>query len=192
MTEPLSRSAARGVLQLGSSKVINTVVRIGVLAVMARLLAPSEFGVVAAALIVAGLAEVLLLRGLVPSLIQRPVLESRHLESMFLASLLLGAAGAAIVFLTAPLAAELFDIEEVEAILRVLSLLYVLNAAGVVSNAQLRRDLAFGYLARAGVVSFVVGYGAVGIVGAAAGWGVVTTSPWVSDSEAKAKTSRAA
>ena len=56
--------------------------------------------------------------------------------------------------------------------MRVLSISFLIQAIGVVSESLLQRDLQFGRLAHAAVWSFVVGYAGVGVVLGLAGAGV--------------------
>jgi pyruvate dehydrogenase complex dehydrogenase (E1) component len=68
------------------------------LLVLARLLSPNEFGLYSAALIVIKFSAIFQGLGITPAIVQRPVLEERHLRVGFTLSLLLGLAVAALVW----------------------------------------------------------------------------------------------
>jgi len=146
--------------------------QLGVLAVMARLLAPADFGVVSAALVVIGFSTVFSQLGFGPALVQRPELEPRHLDTAFSASVLFGALLGAIIWLGAPSAAALLRIEGVSPVLRVLAWVFPLQGLGVAAESLLRRELRFQWLANLDVSAYAIGYGLVGIALALAGWGV--------------------
>ena len=74
----------------------------GVLAALARLLTPAEFGVVAAATLVLGLTYVFWQLGVGPALIQRRQITPEHIETGFTLSLILGILFSVGVALTAP------------------------------------------------------------------------------------------
>ena len=140
-------------------------------AILARLLTPSDFGLVALALVFVTYAEVVADLGVAQALIYLP-----HRRSYADAAVVLSAAwSVALVvaaLLAAPAVAAFFDRPDVVPIFRVLSLSLLLNGIGQVPDALLRRDLRFrtqiaGNLARAAV------QGATSVALAVAGLG-----PW--------------
>ncbi len=143
-----------------------------VLAVMARLLSATEFGVVSAALVVIGLSTIFSQLGFGPALVQRVELEQRHLDTAFNASLVFGLLLGAIVWIGAPVAADFLRIAGVRPVLRTLAWVFPLQGLGVTSDSLLRRDLRFQWLANLDVASYAIGYGVVGVSLALAGWGV--------------------
>ncbi len=156
---------------MGSGKAIYTLLQLGVLAVLGRLITPADFGVVSAALVVIGLSTIVSNLGLGPAIVQRPQLEQRHLDTAFTASLILGAVLGGIIWLTAPLAAAFMHMEGVTPVLRALAWVFPLNALGTVSSSLLTRDLEFSWLAARDVITYGLGYGVVGIGAALLGWG---------------------
>lgn len=143
-----------------------------VLGVLARLITPAAFGVVSAALVVIGFSAIASTLGLGAALVQRPVLERRHIDTAFTFSFLLGLALGAIIWFGAPLAARFLRMPEVTPVLRALAWVFPLNGLGAVGQALLSRELHFSWLANLDVVSYGVGYGIIGIITALIGWGV--------------------
>src|SRR5688500_2061868 len=72
---------------------------LGILAVLARLLTPADFGVVSAALVVIGFSMIFSQIGLGPALVQRRVLEQRHLDTAFTATLIFAVSIGAVIAL---------------------------------------------------------------------------------------------
>lgn len=174
-TEPgkdLTHRTIGGLLWMAGGKGAYGVLQLLVLAVLARLLTPADFGVVSAALVVIGLSQIVSQLGLGPALVQRPTLEPRHIDTAFSVSVILGIGLGALIWLIAPAAAAFFRIEAVAPVLRALAWLFPLQGLGTVAESLMRRDLRFSWLARIDVVTYGVGYGAVGIALALAGWGV--------------------
>ncbi|HEX8318444.1 lipopolysaccharide biosynthesis protein [Longimicrobium sp.] len=139
---------------------------------LARLLPPRDFGLVALALVVTGLATLVADLGLGPAIVQRRDLTGRHLRTAFTASLLFGLAITALVALLAPLAGVLLASPQLPAVLAVLSLLFVMGAFGVVPRALLQRDMRAVPLFTVSVVSYLVGYAVAVTALALAGFGV--------------------
>lgn len=168
----LGRRAVGGMLWMGCGKGLYAVIQVLVLVTLARLLSPAEFGLVSAAMVVIGFAGIFSGLGLGPALVQRPVLEARHLQTAFVSSIALGAACGLVLWLIAPLAAGFFHMREVTAVLRVLAVVFPLRGLAVVAESLMQRDMRFRWLATLEVATYAIGYGVVGIVLAVAGWGV--------------------
>lgn len=162
---------------------IQAVLQLAVLSVLSRLVPPEEFGVLGIAMIFIAFGAMLQDLGVSGALIQRPRLNRQHVRSAFFLSLLMGAGFAAALWLSAPLAAELFRTPAVEPLLRLLSVSFLFSSAGFVSSAQLWRRMEAKKAGIAEVLAYLVGYGVVGIGGAllgrgiwALGWAVVVQS----------------
>lgn len=142
-----------------------------VTAVLARLLAPDDFGLIALATVVTGLLVVLADFGTATALIQRDEV-SRSLEStVFWSNLAMSALLAGAAWLAAPAIGLLFRQAEIAPVLQVLSLGLVFSGASAVPTALLSRRLAFDRLARVHLSAAVAG-GAAGVALALAGFGV--------------------
>ncbi len=139
--------------------------------ILARLLGPEAFGLVAYAGVFIAIADIFLGNGFVKALVQRPKLEPEHLDTAFWSNIVTGALLTALVFALAPLIAHLSNQPELGAILRWLSLVFIINAFVNVQNAYLQRELAYRALAVRTLLGLVVG-GAVGVGMAFAGFGV--------------------
>lgn len=142
------------------------------IAVLARLLTPADFGVIGAALIVVGFADIFSQLGVGPSLVQVPTLTNDHVRSGFTFSVLLGCAVGGLTWLAAPLAASFLNIPDLVPVLHVLAAIFPIKAVSTVSESLIQRDLNFKSLAGVDVVTYAIGYGGVGIGAAAFGFGV--------------------
>jgi PST family polysaccharide transporter len=168
----LTQRVLSGFLWMAGGRGATAVAQFLVLAVLARLLTPADFGVVSAAMIVIGFSGIFSKLGLGPALVQRPHLEPRHLQTAATASILFGILVGSIIWAGAPLAASFFRMPQVEPILRVLAWVFPLQGLVVVAESLLLKELQFRRLANLDVLSFTCGYGLVGIICASAGLGV--------------------
>jgi teichuronic acid exporter len=139
---------------------------------LARLLPPSDFGLVSLAAIVVLFVKPAVELGLGSAVVQRPVVTDRHLRAAFTWSVLVGVSLASLVALAAPLAAALAGDARIASILRALALTLPLRALGVVAEAQLGRALDFRRLSMIEIVSSLVGNGAVAVALALSGLGL--------------------
>ena len=168
----LTKQTVSGLLWTFYGKGAYALLQIAILAILARLVSPGDFGVVSAALIVIALSTIVSQVGVGPALVQRGALERRHIDSAFLASLVLGLGLGAAVWVGAPLAARFFRIGDVTAVLRGLAWLFPLQGLAAVAESLVKRELRFRWLANVDVISYGAGYGLVGIPAALLGMGV--------------------
>ena len=144
-----------------------------VLILLTRLLSPADFGVVSAALIVVGFSLAFSQLGMGPALVQRPVLEPRHVSTAFFASTGFGFLVAIVIWLLAPRIAGFFRMDQLTPIVRVLAVLFPIAGLSSVAENLTLRDMRFRLLANTDVVTYTVGYAVVGVGLALAGFG-----PW--------------
>ena len=126
----------------------NGVVQVGVIAVLARLIAPVEFGQVGLATAYVGFWALFAAFGVGSSLVQRPHLDERLLRAAFTLSLSLGLLASVLVFVTAPLAARLLGSASLTDFIRVLSATFLLSSPGIVAEGLLQREFEWQRLTR--------------------------------------------
>ncbi len=111
--------------------------------ILARLLPPEDFGLIGLAMIIVGFSQIFVNLGFGPALIQRQIINEKHIQACFTISGLAGMCVAALVFLSAfPLANILGDIQ-VAPIIRVLSVIFIFNGLEIPSISLLRKWLNF-------------------------------------------------
>lgn len=167
-----ARQALSGVRWGALGLLFNTAAQLGLMACMARLLTPADFGLMALALAALNLLAYASQSGLAPALVQRPELDVPTQRLAWTLALLLSLACAALTALLAPLVALWAGQASLAAVLQLLALQLPLNAMALVATALLRRRLRFKALAVVDAASYVLGYGLAGLAGAWAGWGV--------------------
>ncbi len=167
----LKEKAIKGVIWTAMEKWGSQVISFAVFLVLARLLEPEIFGLVALANIFFALMQVFLDQGFSKAIIQRQEIEREHLDTAFwtnitIALLLLGIslAGAGVI-------ANLFKQPSLTPIIRCLSFNFVFAALNSVQSALLYRQLAFKTLTTRTLLATFTG-GTVGVVMAFFGFGV--------------------
>jgi O-antigen/teichoic acid export membrane protein len=169
--ESLKDSARTGsrwtALQFGGSRLAT----FAVFLVLARLLTPEDFGIVAIATVFVALLQLLVEGGFSQALIQRPNLEPGHVDTVFWTSVSTGLLLAGGLALAAGPLSVLYDEPLLARILPVLAVGLFISALGSTQSAQLRRALRFRPLAARAIISNVVA-GGTGVVLALLGAGV--------------------
>src|SRR5687768_3990275 len=126
-----------------ASSLTKGIVQFGITVLLARLLSPEDFGLVALAFIVVGFAQMVVDLGLGPAIIQRELLSDRHTPIAFTISTLIGVGAAAILAGGAPLFAALLGNAAVVNVLRAQSLIFLFAGLGATGRALLERRLDF-------------------------------------------------
>jgi len=146
--------------------------QLGFMAVMGRLLSPSDFGLVAIAGLSLRFATYFAQLGVAPAVVQKANLSDDDIAAGFSVSLVLGAGFTAVTFFAAPLAESFFEMSGLAQVIRVLAASFFITSVGIVPNALLRRAMRFRSLALIEISAYLVGYGLVGLGCAWAGYGV--------------------
>ncbi len=138
---------------------------------LARLLEPSDFGLVAMMMVIISIAGIFSDVGLGGALIQRQRVRPIHYSSVFYFNIFVGLLLALLTYFSAPMISEFYGNEQLLPLAEVLSLLFVINAFSSVQNARLRKDLNYALLAKVSFISSLVS-GTIGISLAFLGAGV--------------------
>jgi teichuronic acid exporter len=138
---------------------------------LARLLGPAEFGLVAIATAFFALSRVLIDAGLRDSLIQKFDATPEDFNTVFLFNLAAGLSLYLLLFFAAPFIADFYDQQSLVALIRVLSLNVVFYSFSIVQVAILTKELRFAAFFSVRLPSVIIG-GLVGILMALNGYGV--------------------
>ncbi|MBS3651675.1 lipopolysaccharide biosynthesis protein [Pseudaminobacter sp. 19-2017] len=142
------------------------------LLVLARLLSPHELGLYAAALVIIKLSAIFEGLGVAPAIVQRPVLEERHLRVGFTLSLLLSVVAAALVWTLAPTIAQAIRLAELAPVVRAACVVLLCEGLSTVALATAQRALRFRWLAAIDAAAFAVGFVIAGTTLAWLGFGI--------------------
>jgi lipopolysaccharide exporter len=168
----LTVATVNGVKWTMVSTIINSLLQIGYTAVMARLLSPAAFGLVALAGVILRFGVYFAKMGMERAIVQKPDLSEQDVRVAFTSSVILGSAFAGLLMLGAPLAASLVHQPDVIPVVRALALTIFLSGLNGTAMSLLHRAMRFRTLAIMEVVSFLVGYLGLGLLLAWQGFGV--------------------
>jgi O-antigen/teichoic acid export membrane protein len=154
------------------STIVKSVIQIGFTAIMARLLEPTAFGLIAMAGIILGFGSYIAQMGVGPALIQKKKIFDEDVRAAFTSALFLGIFFFVLFWFLAPIVIYLFDNKKVIPIIRVMALSFIITGLNITALSLLRRNLEFRFLAIAEITSYLLGYGIFGITLAYNGFGV--------------------
>jgi len=139
--------------------------------VLARLLSPQDFGVIAMLVIFTELSKVIIDSGYSQALIRKKDADQRDFSSIFYLNILIAIIIYFLFFSISPWIADFYHYSELKNIARVVFVSFVINSLGIVPNAIIVRNLNFKILAKRTLLSSILS-GIFGIILAYHGFGV--------------------
>lgn len=167
----LRQSAIKGVIWSAIEAWGGQAISFIVFSLLARLLNPETFGLIALAGLSIAFMQVFIDQGFGEAIVQRKDLETEHLDTAFWVSLGLGLALMAISIPAASIVAGFFKQPQLTSIIQWLSLGFLFSGLSSVQNAVLSRKLAFKSLSIRSLIAIASG-GLVGVSMAFLGFGV--------------------
>jgi O-antigen/teichoic acid export membrane protein len=169
-SKDLGRRALRGGFVSLAMQYGNGALQILAAVILARLLAPEDFGLVAIVTVLTSFAPLLIDFGLGDATVQRSKITQRQVNSLFWLSSGIGLAVAVIVAVCSPLIAWIYGEPRLEPIALCTAITFVLGGMSNQHLALLRRSMQFGRVANIQVLSTLAGI-AIAIVVAICGFG---------------------
>jgi len=123
---------------------------------LARLLEPSDFGMVAMVMVVVGMAGIFTEMGLGGALIQRRRTLDIHYSSVFYFNIFIALFLTLIIYLSAPHIANFYNNNDLVPLVQVLSLSFLLNAISSIQRVRLRKVLNYKLLTQTELQSSVL------------------------------------
>ena len=148
----------------------NQLIQFVVQIILARLLLPADFGVIALLMVFIHLAQVFVQSGFSTALIQAKNPDDRDFSSVFYLSL--GVAGILyiVLFISAPAISAFYKMPDLTRVLRVLSLILFFGAVNSIQNAVVSREFKFKQLFYSSLGAILIS-GTIGVYLAYAGYG---------------------
>lgn len=168
-TLSLTDNTIKGFLWMFSGKGFQAIFQFIVTVVLARLLTPNDFGVVSAATVVITFTSIFSMVGVGPALVQRPKLTEYHIRTAYVITIFLSLFFSILMYVSSNAIASFFNIIEMQKVLKIMSIIFILKGFSIVSESLMQRDLRFKLFASIEVVSYLA-YAIVGISSAFLGY----------------------
>lgn len=150
-------SVKKQLYSVATISVVEKFIKLGFLIVLSRLLTPADLGIVAAAMLVVGFAEMFSNAGFGGCIVQNKVINDRDIRTALTLSFLFGTSLALILWACGPWVAQLVGIQELAVTIPWLALILVFRSLSTISGALLQRQLQIAKLMWLGVGAYVAG-----------------------------------
>lgn len=156
----LGTRAARGAATTLVGQLVKALIQLASVVILARILSPSDYGLLAMVAVILGVADLFRDFGLSSAAIQAKSLSHAQRDVLFWLNSALGLLLAIIIFSAAPIVAAIYQQPLLIPITQALSITFLLNGISTQYRAGLNRSLRFRRLVTVDIASAVVGLGA--------------------------------
>ncbi|MCH8532312.1 MAG: lipopolysaccharide biosynthesis protein [Saccharospirillum sp.] len=155
----------------GGAKIVSQLLTVVFTIWLARLLTPTDFGIIAMIAVFTGMAHLMADVGLGSALIQNRNTTEAHFSTVFWFNSFLGAIMTVTFIALAPYIATFYNTPIIEPILGLLAFQFLINAFALVPQQRLIKNLHFGKIAIANITAMVIS-NSLGVYMALQGYGV--------------------
>lgn len=154
--EALGRRTTTGMLWLTAQTVGTKVLTLGQQIILSYLLVPEDFGLFGLAMTVLAICNFVVRSGLREILIQRHRHFRRWVTPVFWMGITLAAGSGLLMALAAPIASIVYDVRNLVPLILLLALTPLLQALAIPPTVRIQCDMAFGRLARIGLLAIAL------------------------------------
>lgn len=159
---PLGKQLFSGVVITSATKYLGLIIGLVISAILARLLSPAEFGIVAITTVFISFFNILGDIGIAPSIVQNKSLTNLDIKSIFLLTIIIAISLSIFFFLIAPLVGNFYDSVPLINLCRLLSIAIFFNIIKIVPQAVLIKNLQFKKLGLLSLIAQLIA-GVIGI-----------------------------
>lgn len=167
----LKRQAVKGITWTSIGTLGPALFNLLITIVLARLLTPSDFGIIELLIIFSTISDIIVDSGFSQAIIRDENATTQDLSSVFWLNLCVAFIIYGILFLSSPYIAKFYDTPIMETLSKVLFLIIIFNSLSIVQNANLSRKLLFQPYALASIYAVIIS-GTLAIYIAYSGYGV--------------------
>lgn len=167
----IGQKTVKGIVWNGSSNLFNVALNFVITAVLARLISPSDFGLMAIILIVINFAGIIADFGISAAVIQKQDISNKQLSSLFYLNIVIGIILTVLLFFSAFFIAGFFGKTELIHLLQVISFSFILISPGQIFRTYLQKHLEFKTIFKVDTASLII-YGIFSIWFAFHGMGI--------------------
>ncbi len=167
----IKKNLLKGVFWSAVEKYSSTVVSLVISAILARLIEPADYGVVAIATVLIAFFSVFSNMGIGPAIIQRNDLTKANLDSIFTYTVLIGCILGTLFCGSSWLIADFYGDDRLSIICQLLSVNLLAASINIVPNALILKNQQFKLIAKRTISLQTIG-GCLAIIAAFNGWGI--------------------
>ncbi|MCP4971733.1 MAG: lipopolysaccharide biosynthesis protein [Arcobacter sp.] len=168
---PKAKSSINGAIWMFAGSSLQIICQIAILAVLARLLTPEDFGIVSIILILVNFSTIFTDMGVGAALVQMKDITKTHISTGYTLSILIGVLIGVLFYFFAPYIGRFFEADNLDKPIRFFSFFFIIFSFNSISESILQRKLKFPQRVKARTFSYIFGYGVFSVILALLGFG---------------------
>lgn len=172
MKQSLTQKTILGFIWLGGVKIAYAALQLLVLGILARLLTPSDFGIIGITLVIISFIDIFNDLGFGPAITQKSDLSKEDVYTGFTCSIVLGLLLFALLQIAAPFIASFYDEGRLTEVLRAVSVVLIFQATITTPLGLMYRNMEFKKISLVQLTSYFLSFGVIGTTLALTGFGV--------------------
>jgi len=149
----LRKQGISGVKWTSSATIITTLLQVLQVAILARFLSASDFGLMAIVMVVIGFSQAFLDMGISNAIIHKQYVTSRQLSTLYWVNILAGIGLYGIIYLLAPWIASFYHEAKLEDIVKLVGIIFLITPYGQQFFVLLEKELQFRTLAKISILN---------------------------------------
>jgi O-antigen/teichoic acid export membrane protein len=167
-----TKSSIKGFIWMFFGNTFNTLSQLLIIGILARLLTPTEFGIIGIILIFVNFSDIFTKMGVGTALVQLKTITNGHIALGYSLSIIFGIIIGVLFYILAPYIGTFFNLTDLEGPIRFFSFFFPIKSFNSISIALLQRDLRFSAIVKSNSMSYFFGYGITSIILALLGFGL--------------------
>lgn len=167
-----TQSSIKGFIWMFFGNTFNIFSQLLIVGILARLLTPTEFGIIGIILLFVNFSEIFTQMGIGTALVQIKQITKEHIALGYVLSITLGILIGILFYFLAPYIGTFFNLEGLKEPIRFFSFFFPIKSFNSISIALLQRNLKFSSIVKCNTMSYLFGYGFTSITLAYLGFGL--------------------
>ena len=167
-----TKSSIKGFIWMFFGNAFDNISQFVIIAVLARLLTPEDFGVIGIILLFVNFSNIFNQMGIGAAIVQMKHITKEHISLSYTLSIVFGIVIGILFYVLAPYVGQFFNLDSLEAPIRFFSFFFPLKSFNSVSLSILQRELKFSAIVKSHSIAYLLGYGLTAIVLALLGFGL--------------------
>jgi len=167
-----TKSSIKGFIWMFFGNAFDNISQFVIIAVLARLLTPEDFGVIGIILLFVNFSNIFNQMGIGAAIVQMKHITKDHISLSYTLSILFGIIIGIVFYVLAPYVGQFFNLDSLEGPIRFFSFFFPLKSFNSVSLSILQRELKFSAIVKSHSIAYLLGYGLTAIVLALLGFGL--------------------
>lgn len=171
----LKSKITNGAIWGGGGRIVQQIIQFLLSVILARLLSPEDFGLIAMVMVFTSFAGMLADGGFNSALIQKKDISENHTSTVFWINLIISILLFILTYIIAPVLADFYENSKLEEIFRIIAITFIISAVGNVPSALLQKEMRFHVITKIDTIAALFsGILAIGMACSGAGvWSLV-------------------